>query len=47
VEHTTTVLYLPKRPDHETKDKIKSVTMRYCKICEKFETELTEQWLNI
>ena len=44
VEHTTKVLTLPMTsdPDLKTKNKIDSVTILYCKVCEKFETELPE-----
>ena len=44
VEHTTKILTLPMTsdPDLKTKNKIDSVTILYCKVCEKFETELPE-----
>ena len=42
VEHVSDVLTLPMTSDQEGKNKIKSVSVYYCKVCDKFETELPE-----
>jgi len=42
LKHKTDIITLPITSDHDldTKNKVSSVEMYYCKVCDKFKTEL-------